>query len=43
MGAGVCIFCMAVFIIGGSGKVQSWNELKPREDNEAGGSKSQKA
>ncbi|XP_011303286.1 putative inorganic phosphate cotransporter isoform X2 [Fopius arisanus] len=38
MGASVCISCMAIFIVGGSGKVQSWNELKPREE-EAGGSR----
>lgn len=31
MGAAVCISCMAIFIIGGSGKVQKWNEIEPRE------------
>ncbi|XP_015119073.1 putative inorganic phosphate cotransporter [Diachasma alloeum] len=37
MGATVCISCMAIFIAGGSGKVQSWNELKPREEGDAAG------
>ncbi|XP_053593605.1 putative inorganic phosphate cotransporter isoform X2 [Microplitis demolitor] len=28
MGAVVCIVCMVIFIIGGSGQVQSWNEVR---------------
>ncbi|KAK0170849.1 hypothetical protein PV328_008646 [Microctonus aethiopoides] len=35
MGAMVCIVCMIIFIIGGSGKVQSWNESKSDEDTSA--------
>lgn len=39
IGAGVCIICMIIFIVGGSGNIQSWNEIKadkPQEDTEAG-------
>ncbi|XP_076244331.1 putative inorganic phosphate cotransporter isoform X2 [Calliopsis andreniformis] len=28
IGAGVCIFCMIVFLVGGSGDIQPWNEVK---------------
>ncbi|KAG7198712.1 hypothetical protein KM043_001703 [Ampulex compressa] len=31
IGAAVCIFCMIVFLFGGSGSIQSWNEI-PSED-----------
>lgn len=28
IGAAVCIVCMIIFIIGGSGNIQSWNEIR---------------
>ncbi|XP_044009620.1 putative inorganic phosphate cotransporter [Aphidius gifuensis] len=34
MGAAVCISCMGIFMVGGSGKVQSWNEIQPRRENQ---------
>ncbi|XP_024936933.1 sialin isoform X2 [Cephus cinctus] len=36
IGAAVCILCMLIFILGGSGQVQSWNEIAPakRTDTE---------
>ncbi|XP_031849455.1 sialin isoform X2 [Nomia melanderi] len=36
IGAGVCILCMVIFIIGGSGNIQSWNEVRSEEDAERG-------
>ncbi|XP_012218429.1 sialin isoform X2 [Linepithema humile] len=43
MGAAVCIGSMVIFLFGGSGNIQSWNELRPidgpREDVEAGQTK----
>ncbi|CAK9799361.1 Vesicular glutamate transporter 2 [Anthophora quadrimaculata] len=36
IGAAVCIICMVVFLFGGSGNIQSWNEIKPRSDEERG-------
>ncbi|OXU16846.1 hypothetical protein TSAR_005319 [Trichomalopsis sarcophagae] len=35
IGAAVCIFCMIVFIIGGSAKIQSWNEPRQRDAKNA--------
>ncbi|KAG6798292.1 vesicular glutamate transporter 2.1 isoform X1 [Apis mellifera caucasica] len=32
IGAGVCIVCMIVFLIGGSGNIQPWNEVRIEED-----------
>ncbi|XP_033342298.1 putative inorganic phosphate cotransporter isoform X1 [Megalopta genalis] len=32
IGAGVCICCMVIFIVGGSGNIQSWNEIREDED-----------
>ncbi|XP_012154411.1 sialin isoform X2 [Megachile rotundata] len=32
IGAGVCIFCMVVFLFGGSGNIQSWNEIRPADE-----------
>ncbi|XP_066585124.1 sialin-like [Prorops nasuta] len=35
VGAIVCFLCMLIFLIGGSGKVQEWNEIKSESDVEA--------
>ncbi|XP_043271012.1 sialin-like [Venturia canescens] len=35
IGAAVCICCMLIFIVGGSGKVQSWNEIKVDDSQQA--------
>lgn len=29
IGSGVCIVCMIAFLLGGSGNIQSWNEIRP--------------
>ncbi|KAL2716096.1 sialin-like isoform X4 [Vespula squamosa] len=34
--AGVCIVSMIIFIIGGSGEIQKWNEIEERPDTEQG-------
>ncbi|XP_026673449.1 sialin isoform X2 [Ceratina calcarata] len=34
IGAAVCIFCMIVFLLGGSGNIQSWNEIRQGRDAE---------
>ncbi|XP_047345770.1 sialin-like isoform X1 [Vespa velutina] len=36
IGAGVCILSMVIFIIGGSGEIQKWNEIKDQPDAERG-------
>ncbi|XP_076291819.1 sialin isoform X2 [Lasioglossum baleicum] len=36
IGAAVCIVCMVIFIIGGSGSIQSWNEIREDDDTERG-------
>ncbi|XP_066584162.1 sialin-like isoform X2 [Prorops nasuta] len=40
IGAGVCTLCMMIFLVGGSGKVQEWNEIKSKSDVEAKPTKS---
>ncbi|XP_076752606.1 putative transporter slc-17.2 isoform X2 [Xylocopa sonorina] len=35
IGSGVCIVCMIVFQFGGSGNIQSWNEVRTERDAEA--------
>lgn len=32
----MCILSMVVFIIGGSGEIQKWNEIKDQPDAERG-------
>lgn len=36
IGAAVCIVCMVIFIFGGSGNIQSWNEISDEDDAERG-------
>ncbi|CAL7940455.1 unnamed protein product [Xylocopa violacea] len=35
IGSGVCIVCMIIFQFGGSGNIQSWNEIRTDQDVEA--------
>ncbi|XP_015428406.1 PREDICTED: sialin isoform X2 [Dufourea novaeangliae] len=34
IGAGVCTVCMVIFVLGGSGNIQSWNEIRSEDDAE---------
>ncbi|XP_003399317.1 sialin isoform X2 [Bombus terrestris] len=36
IGSGVCIICMIIFLLGGSGNIQSWNEIRTQPDTERG-------
>ena len=37
IGAAVCIVCMVVFLVGGSGNIQPWNEVRETDRAEEGG------
>ncbi|XP_017761499.1 PREDICTED: sialin isoform X2 [Eufriesea mexicana] len=39
IGSAVCIFCMIIFLFGGSGNIQSWNEIPKTGDDAEGGRK----
>ncbi|XP_011149239.1 sialin isoform X2 [Harpegnathos saltator] len=34
IGAAVCIASMVIFLFGGSGQIQSWNEIQPEQSND---------